>query len=78
MPVLIVPTSSGSDGNRVWSPIRSAANWSTEIVFLKLLAVGCGAPLRNVCVERWPSELSWCERPLKTVMRPRWDARMSR
>ena len=78
MPVPIVPTSRGSEGNRVWLPTCSATSWSMEIVFLKLLAVGCGAPLRKVRVERWPSELSRWERPLKTVIRLRWAAMMSR
>ena len=49
-----VPVPSTSDGNRVCRPIFSAANWSSETVFLKPPRPGNRAAVNQLISEVWP------------------------
>ena len=60
-------TPSVSDGNRVRCPIRSAANWSSEIVLRKPPSPGCGAAVRKQLSAGCPPSTSGCQTPLNTV-----------
>ena len=66
-------TASVSDGNRVSVPIRSATNWSSEIVLRNELLAGCGAAVRKAMSDGWPPSTSGCDTPLKTVKSARWS-----
>ena len=58
---------STSDEKRVSGASRSTAYWSSEIVFLKLSARGCGAAVRYEASAEWPPSTSGCDNPEKTV-----------
>ena len=54
-----------SEAKRVSAPMRSAANWSSEMVFLKLGAPGCGAAVRNEYSAECPPSTAGCDSPEK-------------
>src|SRR5262245_55070605 len=71
-------TPSVSEGNRVRLPIRSAANWSSEIVLRKPPLPGCGADVRKQLSAGWPPSTSGFQTPLKTVKSLRCTSSISR
>ena len=58
-----------SEAKRVSAPMRSAANWSSEMVFLKLGAPGCGAAVTNEYSA--PPSTAGCDSPEKISSQPR-------
>jgi hypothetical protein len=75
-----VPVPSTSEGNRVSRPIFSAANWSSETVFLKPPRPGNRADVNLVISEVWPLAPVWsgCESPENRVKSFRTSWRISR
>ena len=55
-------------GKRVWPPMCSAANWSSEMLLRKpARRSGCGAPVRKLSWNRGVGPTSGCDRPEMTV-----------
>lgn len=76
--LLAVPTPGVRDGNRVRCPTRSAAYWSSEVVFRNPVRPGCGAAVRKHSAGWCPPSTSGCETPENAVIRPRSSANRSR
>ena len=65
-------------GKRVSVPMRSAANWSSEIVLRKPPRAGCGAAVKKQMSAGCPPSQSGCHTPLKTVKSLRCSCSVSR
>ncbi len=67
-------------GKRVWPPMCSAANWSSEIALRKPGRPAPWAPVRKLAEAWWanPGLMPACDRPEMTVKSSRKSLRTSR